>query len=68
MIAIIHLSSSWSRGVESIEQTDFGAFERESCESVAGPCHEYFTELTTQSNDALLDTLGISQGARFFST
>jgi SAM-dependent methyltransferase len=46
-------------------QVDFGTFEHEGWERVAAPYHTYFADLTTQSNDALLDALDVWPGMRF---
>ncbi|MGA7814394.1 class I SAM-dependent methyltransferase [Caballeronia sp.] len=48
-----------------MEQDEFSAFERRGWETVAQPYHSYFGELTTQSNDALLDALEVRTGVRF---
>jgi SAM-dependent methyltransferase len=46
-------------------QVDFSAFEREGWERVAQAYDEYFGDLTAQSNQAMLDALGIQRGSRF---
>ncbi|WNC94427.1 class I SAM-dependent methyltransferase [Paraburkholderia sp. FT54] len=48
-----------------MEQDEFSAFERQGWETVAQPYHSYFGELTTQSNDALLDALEVRAGVQF---
>jgi SAM-dependent methyltransferase len=46
-------------------QLDFSAIEHEGWERVAQAYHTYFGDLTAQSNQAMLETLGIRRGARF---
>ncbi|WP_207004649.1 class I SAM-dependent methyltransferase [Trinickia mobilis] len=46
-------------------QVDFSTLEHQGWERVAQPYHTYFGDLTTQSNPAMLDALGIGRGARF---
>ncbi|MEX3639582.1 class I SAM-dependent methyltransferase [Paraburkholderia sp. BR14320] len=46
-------------------QLDFSTFEHEGWERVAQAYHEYFGDLTAQSNQAILETLCIRRGARF---
>ena len=46
-------------------QLDFSAFEHEGWERVAQAYHEYFGDLSAQSNQAMLETLRIRRGARF---
>ncbi|MGF6774906.1 class I SAM-dependent methyltransferase [Paraburkholderia sp. GAS334] len=46
-------------------QVDFGTFEHQGWERVAQPYHTYFGDLTTQSNPAMLEALGIGRGTRF---
>jgi SAM-dependent methyltransferase len=48
-----------------MEQDEFSAFEHHGWQTVAQPYHSYFGELTTQSNDALLDALEIRAGVQF---
>lgn len=48
-----------------MDQDEFSAFERRGWEAVAQPYHSYFGELTTQSNDALLDMLEVRTGVQF---
>jgi len=44
---------------------EFSDFEHEGWERVAQAYHTYFGDLTTQSNQAMLDALGIQRGSRF---
>jgi ubiquinone/menaquinone biosynthesis C-methylase UbiE len=44
---------------------DFSAFEHEGWERVAQAYHTYFGDLTTQSNHAMLEALGVRRGTRF---
>jgi ubiquinone/menaquinone biosynthesis C-methylase UbiE len=57
------------RSVERVEASmgpvDFSTFEHEGWERVARPYHEYFGDLTTQSNGAMLQALRIHRGVRF---
>ena len=46
-------------------QVDFSTFEHQGWERVAQPYHTYFGDLTTQSNHAMLDALGVGRGTRF---
>jgi ubiquinone/menaquinone biosynthesis C-methylase UbiE len=46
-------------------QVDFSTFEHEGWEKVAQQYHAYFADMTTQSNDAVLDVLDIHRGVRF---
>lgn len=46
-------------------QADFSDFEHEGWERVAQAYHTYFGDLTTQSNQAMLEALGIQRGSRF---
>ncbi|WP_233857970.1 class I SAM-dependent methyltransferase [Paraburkholderia sp. HD33-4] len=46
-------------------QLDFSTFEHEGWERVAQAYHEYFGDLTAQSNHAMLETLCVRRGARF---
>ncbi|MEW9586330.1 class I SAM-dependent methyltransferase [Paraburkholderia sp. DGU8] len=48
-----------------MEQDEFSVFERQGWEAVAQPYHSYFGELTTQSNNALLDALEVRAGVQF---
>ncbi|NLP63483.1 class I SAM-dependent methyltransferase [Paraburkholderia sacchari] len=44
---------------------DFSTFEHQGWERVAQPYHTYFGDLTTQSNPAMLEALGVGRGTRF---
>jgi SAM-dependent methyltransferase len=44
---------------------DFSAFEHDGWERVAQAYHTYFGDLTTQSNHAMLEALGVGRGTRF---
>ena len=48
-----------------MSQIDFSTFEHQGWERVAQPYHTYFGDLTTQSNDAMLEALDIHRGVRF---
>ncbi|WP_321574655.1 class I SAM-dependent methyltransferase [Paraburkholderia franconis] len=48
-----------------MEEDAFTAFERRGWEQLAQPYHSYYADLTTQSNDALLDILEVGPDTRF---
>jgi ubiquinone/menaquinone biosynthesis C-methylase UbiE len=48
-----------------MEEDAFSAFERRGWEHLAQSYHSYYADLTTQSNDALLDALEVGPGTRF---
>ncbi|MCP3713414.1 class I SAM-dependent methyltransferase [Paraburkholderia sp. CNPSo 3274] len=48
-----------------MEHDEFSVFELRGWETVAQPYHSYFGELTTQSNDALLDALDVGASVQF---
>jgi SAM-dependent methyltransferase len=52
-------------GAASMGQDEFSAFEHHGWEAVAQAYDSYFGELTTQSNDALLDALEVRTGVQF---
>ncbi|CAB3752171.1 class I SAM-dependent methyltransferase [Paraburkholderia humisilvae] len=49
----------------SVQQDGFTAFEHEAWERIVSSYKAKFGELTQQSNDALLDVLGVGAGTRF---
>jgi ubiquinone/menaquinone biosynthesis C-methylase UbiE len=48
-----------------MSQIDFSTFEHQGWERVAQPYQTYFGDLTTQSNNAMLEALDIHRGVHF---